>query len=93
MAKTEYVRARIETELKEQAQEILEAQGFTMSNAITMMLRQTVIQGKLPFSIEGSLKLNARAQAVSDAVARGEVKVTQYESSKDLFESLGISKA
>lgn len=92
MAKTDYVRSRVSVELKEQAEAILHAEGFTMSQAITMMLRQVVNQGKLPFPIEGSLKLNARAQAICDAHDRGEGgPVTQHENSQALFESLGIA--
>jgi DNA-damage-inducible protein J len=91
MAKTAVVRARIDVETKEQAEAILAGYGFTMSHAITMMLRQVVIQGKVPFSLEGVMKLNARSQAVSDAVDRGEIPVTRHESSAAFFESLGIS--
>lgn len=90
MAKTDYVRARVDIDLKNKAQEILEEQGFTMSQAIHMMLRQVVIQGKLPFPVEGSLKLNARAQAICDANDRGEGTVTVHENSQSLFKSLGI---
>lgn len=91
MAKTEYVRARVNVGLKEQAEAILKAEGHTMSSAITMMLRQVVNQGKLPFPIEGALKLNARAQAICDALDRGEIEVKQHENSQALFKSLGIA--
>jgi len=90
VAKTEYVRARIDSNLKNQAEEILEAQGFTMSSAIIMMLRQVVIQNKLPFTLEGSLVPNARTLAVMDALDRGEMPTMQFESSAALFEHLGI---
>jgi DNA-damage-inducible protein J len=92
MAKTDYVRARVDLELKNQAQAILEAEGFTVSSAITMMLRQVVLQGKLPFPVGGSLKFNARVQAACEASDRGEGEVTAYENSAAFFESLGISK-
>lgn len=90
MPKEATVRSRIDSELKEQSERILAEQGFTMSQAITMMLRQVVIQGRLPFPIEGSLKLNPRAQAICDAHDRGEVVVTQHANSQELFKSLGI---
>lgn len=91
MAKTEVVRARVETELKEQAEKILTEEGFTMSSAISMMLRQVVYQGKLPFPIEGSFKLNARSQAVADAMDRGEMPTQRFANSAELFKSLGIA--
>lgn len=90
MTKTTTVRARMDVELKEQAEAVLSAYGFTMSKAITMMLRQVVIQGKIPFSLEGVLVPNARTLAVMDATDRGE-GLTTYKSSKELFEALGIA--
>lgn len=89
MAKTEYVRARVDLELKNEAEKILNEQGFTMSSAIMMMLRQVVNQGTLPFPIEGALKLNARSQAVSDAVDRGE-GLTKFKNSEEMFRALDI---
>ena len=90
MAKTEYVRARIDSNLKEQAEKILKEQGLTMSSAIIMLLRQVVIQQKLPFTLVGSLVPNARTQAAMDALDRGEMPTMQFESSATLFEHLGI---
>lgn len=90
MAKTEYVRARIDSELKAQAEKILEDHGFTMSSAIIMMLRQVVIQQKLPFPLEGSLVPNARTKALMDALDRGDMPTQTFESSAELFDHLGI---
>ena len=41
--------ARIEPDLKEQAEQILSALGIPASNAITMFYQQIVLQGGLPF--------------------------------------------
>jgi DNA-damage-inducible protein J len=80
----------METELKEQSEAILAAYGFTMSKAITMMLRQVVIQGKIPFSLEGVLIPNAKTLAVMEATDRGE-GLTRYKTPQELFEALGIA--
>lgn len=90
MAKTTTVRARIDEELKEQAEAVLAGYGFTMSHAIMMMIRQLVIQQKIPFSLEGVLQPNARTLAVSKAVESGEIPVITYESKEDLFRALGV---
>lgn len=91
MAKNDYVRARVNVGLKEQAEAILKERGLTMSAAILMMLRQVVNQGKLPFPVEGSLKLNERAQKICDALDRGEGgQVTEPGNSQALFERLGV---
>jgi DNA-damage-inducible protein J len=90
MSKTATVRARIDVELKEQAEAVLAAYGYTMSKAITMMLRQVVIQGKIPFSLEGLMVPSALTLAVMERTDRGE-GLTRFESPKALFEALDIA--
>lgn len=52
MAKTASVYARVEPEIKEQAEKILELLGIPMSNAVSMFLRQVVLQRGLPFEMK-----------------------------------------
>ena len=52
MAKTANLYARIEPELKEQAESILTALGIPASNAITMFYRQIVMQRGIPFEMK-----------------------------------------
>ena len=56
MAKTANLYARIEPDLKEQAEQILNAIGLPPSSAITMFYKQVVMQQGLPFDA----KLNYR---------------------------------
>lgn len=46
MAKTSNVFARVEPEIKEQAEMVLNKLGIPMSNAINIFLRQGVLQNK-----------------------------------------------
>ncbi len=52
LAKTANLYARIEPELKEQAEAILTALGIPASNAITMFYRQIILQQGLPFDVK-----------------------------------------
>ena len=52
MARTSNVFARVEPEVKEQAESILNQLGIPMSNAVGMFLRQVVIQRGIPFDIK-----------------------------------------
>lgn len=52
MAKTANLYARIEPEIKEQAETILTALGIPASNAITMFYKQIILQGGLPFEVK-----------------------------------------
>ena len=52
MAKTANMYARIEPDLKSQAEAILSALGISASNAITMFYKQIVLQMGLPFEVK-----------------------------------------
>lgn len=52
MAKSANLYARIEPDLKEQAESILSALGIPTSNAITMFYRQIILQRGLPFEVK-----------------------------------------
>lgn len=48
MARTANVFARVEPEVKEQAEQVLDRLGIPMSNAVGMFLRQIVLQRGIP---------------------------------------------
>lgn len=52
MARTSNVFARVEPEIKEQAERVLDRLGIPMSNAVGMFLRQVVLQRGLPFEVK-----------------------------------------
>ena len=52
MARTANVFARVEPEVKEQAERVLDQLGIPMSNAVGMFLRQIVLQKGIPFEMK-----------------------------------------
>ena len=52
MAKTTSIFARVEPEIKEQAEMVLNKLGIPMSSAVNIFLRQVVIQNGLPFDVK-----------------------------------------
>ena len=52
MAKSANLYARIEPDIKEQAETILAALGIPASNAITMFYKQIILQNGLPFEVK-----------------------------------------
>jgi DNA-damage-inducible protein J len=51
MAKTETVRARIEPELKHEAEIVLDTLGLSASEAITLFYKQLTLRKGLPFDV------------------------------------------
>lgn len=52
MAKSANLYARIEPDVKEQAEKILTALGIPASNAITMFYKQIILNNGLPFEVK-----------------------------------------
>lgn len=52
MARTSNIFARVEPEVKEQAEQVLERLGIPMSNAVSMFLRQVILQRGIPFEMK-----------------------------------------
>ncbi len=64
MMKTEMVRARIEPEIKEQAEAVLNALGMSTADAIRLFLTQVALRQAFP--VELSLPPEARLPALPD---------------------------
>jgi len=52
LARTANIFARVEPEVKEQAEEVLDRLGIPMSNAVGMFLRQVALQRGIPFEMK-----------------------------------------
>lgn len=65
MAKTANVFARVEPDVKEQAEEILSLLGMSVSTAFGLFLKQVVLEKGLPFDVK--LPVEAAEQAEFDA--------------------------
>ena len=101
MSKTATVYARVEPEIEEQAEAVLNKLGISMSEMVDMVLRQIVYQQRIPFEIslpkppipcldEMTLEeFNAELQKGLDDIAAGRV-VTMDEVEARMKERFGI---
>ena len=74
MAKSANLYARIEPDLKEQAETILSALGIPASNAITMFYRQIVLQKGLPFEVKLPATQPVNIGSLTDEQLNGELE-------------------
>ena len=74
MAKTANLYARIEPDVKEQAEGILSALGIPASNAINMFYKQIILQRGLPFEVKMPASRLVDASALSDAEIDAELE-------------------
>lgn len=73
-AKSANVYARIEPEVKEQAESILSALGIPASNAINMFYKQIILQGGLPFEVKLPSTRPVELSALSETEMNAELE-------------------
>ncbi len=74
MAKSANLYARIEPDLKEQAESILSALGISASNAITMFYTQIILQKGLPFEVKLPAAMPIDISSLSDTQLHEELE-------------------
>ena len=62
MGKTDEIRVRIKPDEKQQAKELFERYGLTLSSAVTMFIRQSILSDGLPFKSDNSGSSNKSDQ-------------------------------
>ena len=92
MTKNTTINLRVNTEVKEQAGQILNAMGLTFSEAFNLMLHQIRIQRCLPFDVVAYSHIpKSETLAFIERVENGEEElVGPFSSKEELWESLDI---
>ncbi len=84
MARTATIQARVEPETKSEAQKILGALNISLSEAISMYLKQIIFHKGIPFELKIPTEVTARTLEKAEA---GQ-DVHQVSDVKELFEEL-----
>ena len=85
MAVNTVVRSRVSVQVKEEATEVLNDMGLTVSDLMRIVLTRVAKERSLPFD----LRPNALTRETMEKSARGE-DVRHAKDADDLFEQLGI---
>jgi DNA-damage-inducible protein J len=90
MAKTANLNIRIDPETKAGAEQLFSAFGITLTDAVNIFLRQSLMVGGLPFAMKHP-RFNAETKAAmreAQEIASGRVVARGYASAKELFAEL-----
>lgn len=85
MSNNTVVRARINSNVKTEAMEVLEAMGLTISDAIRLFLLRVAQEKELPFVIKVPNATTVRAMRELESGGG-----THYSSVEEMFKDLGI---
>jgi DNA-damage-inducible protein J len=86
MPKTAVISARIDPDLKHEAEEVFRELGLTATQAITLFYKQVELERGLPFAVR--VPNDATAEALEQARTRQDLE--SFNTLDDLFEDLGI---
>ena len=86
MNKTSTIRARIEPDLKNKAEQVFHDLGLSTTQAITLFYRQVELRNGLPFDIVIPDKTTRRTFSDTDAGRN----LVVCENAEDMFKKLGI---
>lgn len=87
MARVANVFTRVDSDVKEQAEEILSQLGIPMSSAVGMFLRQVVIQRGIPFEV----RLPAEKPLAFGSLTKEQFDVEMEKGMKDIEEGRTFS--
>ncbi|MDE2737213.1 MAG: type II toxin-antitoxin system RelB/DinJ family antitoxin [Gemmatimonadota bacterium] len=79
------VRARIDSETKERAAEVLQAMGLSVSDAIRLLLLRVADEKRLPFAVQMPNATTVKAMEELD-----EGKGKRFGNAEEVFQDLGI---
>lgn len=86
MSKTETIRARVQPELKDKAENIFRKLGLTTTQAITLFYKQVELRNGLPFEVAIPNETTYRTFTNTDAGR----DLIVCENADDMFKKLGI---
>ena len=90
MAKTATLNIRTDPIVKAQAEQIYQGFGITLTDAVNIFLRKSIMEGGLPFEMrepKPNATLRAAMQETEDILA-GHVQTKHYANARALFDDL-----
>ncbi|GHV30869.1 addiction module antitoxin RelB [Spirochaetia bacterium] len=95
MLKTANLNIRIDPQTKEGVEKLYSAFGITLSDAVNIFFRKSLLEGGLPFEMKQP-RYNAETEAAMQEardIINGTVKTKRYTSAKELAEELNAELA
>ena len=90
MAKTATINVRIDPDTKSDAEKLFSYFGMSISEAITIFLYKSIMEGGLPFDVKQP-RFNKETEAAMQearSIMKGELPAKRYSSAKELFAEL-----
>jgi DNA-damage-inducible protein J len=90
MSKSSAMTVRIDPEIKSQADAVLQYLGMTTSEAVTIFLRQVVLNNGIPFPVKAPAYNAETIAALREAEDIAKNRSHRFNTAQEMFEELGI---
>lgn len=85
------INVRVDKETKDEASQILEGLGLSLSNAINMFLKQITFRDGLPFAVEYPKPKTELEEAIEEAKQlENDPNSKTYETPQELWDEIGV---
>ena len=88
MAKTATLNIRTDPDVKSQAEQIYQNFGITLTDAVNIFLRKSIMEGGLPFDLRQPNAATIAAMRETEDILAGRMQARRYTSAKELFDDL-----
>ena len=88
MAKTAILNIRTDPVVKSQAEQIYQSFGITLTDAVNIFLRKSVMEGGLPFDMRQPNAATLAAMRETEDILSGKLQTRRYASARELFDDL-----
>ncbi len=88
MAKTATLNIRTDPDIKAQAERLYQSFGITLTDAVNIFLRKSVMEGGLPFEMKHPNADTLAAMRETEEILAGRISAKTYSSACELFSDL-----
>jgi len=86
------VTARVDENVKKEAETLFKKMGLNMSTAMNLFLKKCILEQGIPFELKVPNRETRKAMQETDDILSGKIERKGYNSAEELFEDLGVKK-
>ena len=84
------VTARVDENVKKEAETLFKKMGLNMSTAMNLFLKKCILEQGIPFELKVPNKETLKAMQETEDILSDKIERKGYKSAEELFEDLGV---
>jgi len=84
------ITARVDENVKKEAETLFKKMGLNMSTAMNLFLKKCILEQGIPFELKVPNRETLKAMQETDDILSGKIERKGYNSAEELFEDLGV---